>query len=264
MNQSLIHDEQDHFALAFRQTFGKIEGTKARRILNILMESLFFYREDDVDLFGLLRRRQSLFRDFFYEFFGWQLYVDDRLARLVKNDVCNPALRPSQRHIFHISGRLQFVVFSLLLEFHQQQADAQNIDLDREPEVRFVLADFVQFVFERYRRELGDQAPAEQEVLNAMRQVFRELQRFRLIAERERQGVVETVGPAAAFTHEGMDHVLYALLPGLRCYRPEALTREDLLGRSTAPANTADADESHANADDECDTADDDGNGDDA
>jgi len=149
MNQNLPHDEQDHFALAFRQTFGKIDGAKARRILNILLESPFFYREDDVDLFGLLRRRQSLFRDFLNEFFGWELYVDDHLARLIKGEVFNRALRPTQRHIFHLSGRLQFVVFSLLLEFHQQQADVQNIDLDRESEVRFVLADFVQFVFER-------------------------------------------------------------------------------------------------------------------
>lgn len=251
MNQNLIHDEQDHFTSAFRQTFGKIDGSKARRILNILLESPFFYREDDVDLFGLLRRRQSLFHDFVNEFFGWELYVDDRLARLIKSDVFNHALRPGQRHIFHISGRIQFVLFSLLLEFHQQQADVQNIDLEREPEVRFVLADFVQFVFDRYRSELGVQMPAEQEVLNAMRHVFREMQRFRFIAERERQGVVETNGPAAAFTHEGMDHMLYALLPGLRCYRSEVLTREDLFVHSSTSATVENDDESEASADDD-------------
>lgn len=253
MNHHLMHDEQDHFAVAFRQTFGKIDGGKARRILNILLESPFFYREDDVDLFGLLRRRQSLFRDFFNEFFEWELYVDDRLARLIKSKVFNHALRPAQRHIFHLSGRLQFVVFSLLLEFHQQQADVQNIDLDREPEVRFVLADFVQFVFERYRSELGDQMPQQEELLNAMRHVFRELQRFRLIAERERQGVVETNGPTAAFTQDGMDHVLYALLPGLRCYRPEVLTREDLLMNSKTSATIDTTDEDQVATDDEDD-----------
>jgi len=84
-----------------------------------------------------------------------------------------------------------------------------------------------------------------------MRHVVGELQRFRLIAERERQGVVETEGPAAAFTQEGMEHMLYALLPGLRCYRPDVLTREDLFTRSSASASALDDDEGEA------DTADD-------
>ena len=233
------HDP-DRFATVFRHTFGKIDGGKARRILNILLESPFFYREDEVDLFGLLRRRQSLFHEFFETFFGWELYVDERLARLIKPDVANPALRPSQRHTFHISGRTQYVLFSLLLEFHQRQADVQNIDIEREPEVRFVLADFVQFVFERYRAELGDEAPAEQEILDNMRRLFAELERCRFIAERERQGVVETDGRAAAFTEQGMDNVLYALLPGLRCYRSEVMMRQDMSFRASADPATDD------------------------
>jgi len=239
MSEGHAEHDADRFATTFRQTFAKVDGSKARRVLNMLLESPFFYRGDDVDLFGLLRRRQSLFREFFDTFFGWELHVDEHVARLIKNDVTNPALRPSQRHIFHISGRIQYVLFSLLLEFHQRQADAQNVDIEKEPEVRFVLADFVQFVFERYRSELGEQAPNDQELLDAMRRLFSELERCRFIAERERQGVVEAQGRAAAFTDEGMDHVLYALLPGLRCYRSEVLTREDLFHRPSANATVA-------------------------
>lgn len=236
---SPLHDSE-RFASAFRQTFGKIGEQKARRILNILLESPFFYRGDDLDLFGLLRRRQSLFRDFFAAFFGWDLYVDDLVARLIKPVVMNPALRPTQRHVFHISGRIQFVLFSLLLEFHQRQADEQNLDIEKEAEVRFVLADFVRFVFDRYRTEVGAEGPGEQEILDSMRRLFKELERCRFIVERERQGIVENQGRAAGFTDEGMAHILYALLPGLRCYRSEVLTRDDLFVRAAAPADSSD------------------------
>lgn len=249
MTDDDAHHDANRFAAVFRQTFAKANGTKARRVMNVLLESPFFYREDDLDLFAFLRRQRAMFAQFFEEFFGWELYVDEQVARLVKPEVANPALRPSQRHVFRISGRMQYVLFCLLLEFYQRQADVQNLDIDKEPEVRFVLADFVQFVFERYRAELGEQGPAEQEVLNEMRTLFRELERCRFIAERERQGVVAAEGPSAGFTERGMEDVLYALLPGLRCYRSEVLTRDDLL---TQAARDVEQDEqTEASADDE-------------
>lgn len=222
---------------AFRNTLGKIGTEKAQRVLNVLLESPFFYRDDDVDLFGLLRRRQSLFEEFFEIFFGWELYVDRQVARLIKQKTFNPQLKPSQRHVFHVSGRHQYVLFTLLLEFYQHQADEQNVDLEREPDVRFVLADFVEFAFRRYREELGSEMPEEALILGEMRALFRKLERHRFIILAETTGVVAEEGLPAGFTREGASSVLYAMLPGLRCYRPEELNLLELLGRSHADGN---------------------------
>ncbi|MFV1964744.1 MAG: DUF2398 family protein [Pirellulaceae bacterium] len=218
---------------AFKSLFGKIGADRARRVVNVLMESPFFYRDDDVDLFGVLKRRRSVFREFFEAFFGWDLYVDDYVARLIKPKVFNTELRPTQRHVFRLSGRQEYVLFVLLLEFHQRQADEQNLDLDACDEVRFVLADFIDFVFKRFQEQLGDDAPSEEGILDGCRSLFKTLEKYRFIAERERIGVVAEAGIKAGFTKAGKSDVLYALLPGLRCYRAEALSKADILG---APA----------------------------
>jgi hypothetical protein len=237
----MIPVEQDlatgSVAAAFRSTLGKIGAEKAQRVLNVLLESPFFYRDDDVDLFGLLRRRQALFQEFFEVFFGWDLYVDQQVARLIKPRTFNPQLKPGQRHVFRVTGRHQYVLFILLLEFYQHQADEQNVDLEREPEVRFVLADFVEFAFKRYREELGSGMLEEAFILSEMRSLFKKLEHHRFIALAETTGVVMDEGLSAGFTREGASSVLYGMLPGLRCYRPEELNGLELLGRPRADDN---------------------------
>lgn len=220
---------------ACKAVFGKIGTDRARRVINVLMESPFFYRDDDIDLFGTLRRRRTVFGDFFEAFFGWELYVDDYVARLIKPKVFNTELKPTQRHVFRLSGRQEYVLFVLLLEFHQRQADEQNLDLDACDEIRFVLADFIDFVFKRYQEQLGEDAPSEEKILDACRSLFKTLEKYRFIAERERIGVVVEEGIRAGFTREGKNNVLYALLPGLRCYRAEALNKADMIGGPATP-----------------------------
>jgi hypothetical protein len=208
--------------------FSKVGVENARRILNILLESPFFYPDDDRVLFGVLRRNIPTFELFFEECFGWELYVDDVLARLVKPKVFNPMLSPGQRHIFRVTGRQEYVLLMLLLEFQEDQAERQNIDLAKAHEVCFVLEDFVTFVFQRFRQELKDDSPSEEKILEWARLLFGKLEHHRFIALREKAGKVKDEGPAAGFTREGTCDVLYALLPGLRCYRPEALDGAEL------------------------------------
>jgi len=227
-------DGSDSIAAAFRNTFGKIGAEKTQRVINILLESPFFYRDDDVDLFGLLRRRQSLFQEFFEVFFGWELYVDHHVARLIKPRTFNPQLKPSQRHVFRITGRHQYVLFVLLLEFYQHQANEQNVDLEREPELRFVLADFVEFVFKRYREDLGDETPEESVIFGEMGSLFRSLVQYRFISLAEMTGTVAEEGLPTGFTRQGASSVLYSMLPGLRCYRSEELNGLELLRRPLA------------------------------
>lgn len=224
-------------AVAFRNTLGKVGAEKAQRVLNVLLESPFFYRDDDVDLFGLLRRRQALFQEFFEVFLGWELYVDHQVARLIKPKTFNPQLKPSQRHVFRVTGRHQYVLFILLLEFYQHQADEQNVDLEREPDVRFVLADFVEFAFKRYREELGSAMPEESVVLGEMRSLFKKLEQHRFIALAETTGAVAEAGLSVGFTRDGASSVLYGMLPGLRCYRAEELNGQEFLARPCANAD---------------------------
>lgn len=93
-----------------------------------------------------------------------------------------------------------------------------------------VYENFRIFVFKRFQERLGDDAPSEEKILDGCRSLFKTLEKYRFIAERERIGVVADIGIKAGFTKEGKRDVLYALLPGLRCYRAEALSKADMLG----------------------------------
>ncbi|MDA7978975.1 MAG: TIGR02678 family protein [Pirellulales bacterium] len=227
---------------AFRGLFANRVGiARAREILNVLMESPFFYRDDDLDLFETLRRRRSVFADFFQSFYGWELYVDTQVARLIKPKVYNSELNPTQRHIFRLSGRNEFVLFVLLLEFHQRQADEQNLDLETCDEVRFVLGDFIEFAFRRYRDELSDDdSVPEDKLFDHCRALFTKLELYRFIAVRQREGEVKEKGLRYGFTRTGKDDVLYALLPGLRCYRAEALNQLDFDPKAVVDGDVSD------------------------
>ena len=225
MKQELANSDA---GTAFRSVFARVGAPRAKEIINFLIESPFFYRDDNLDLFEALRRRKSVFADFFEEFFGWELYVDSQVARIIKPKTHNSVLNPTQRHIFRLSGRHEYVMFVLLLEFHQLQADEQNLDLESCDEVRFVLGDFNDFVFSRYRKTLSDEnSISDDKLFDHCRNLFQKLERFRFISVREKQGRAADDGLRVGFSETGKHDVLYALLPGLRCYRAEALTQLD-------------------------------------
>lgn len=224
------------------EVFARVGPEKTRRILNVLTEAPFFYRTDDVDLFGVLRRSAELFEEFFATLFGWRLHVDSQLARLIKPVTCNPRLTPRQRHVFRISGRHEYIILTLLLEFHQLQADQQNLTLDECDEVCFVLADFIEFVFSRYQEELADDSPSEDRLLETTRALFSKLEQHRFLAVRQRVdkavdeglkiGFVRERGAAAFAAPQAASSILYALLPGIRCYRPDQLVPEDFAAKA--------------------------------
>ncbi len=238
-------EETDWEAIA-HEAFSRVGPEKARRILNVLTEAPFFYRSDDVDLFGVLRRNVDVFEGFFATLFGWQLHVDAQLARVIKPVTCNPRLTPRQRHIFRISGRHEYIVLTLLLEFHQLQADQQNLNLDECDEVCFVLADFIEFVFSRYQEELGEDSPTEDRLLDTMRSLFGKLEQHRFLAVRQRADKAAEEGLRVGFTRDRSSgpysapsasaSILYALLPGIRCYRPDELFTDDFAPTTAAGA----------------------------
>ena len=204
---------------ARRTPFEHLSRSKVRGVLNHLTESTFFYRSDDADLFEYLRRQRAEFARFFEDHFGWELYVDRKCARLFKTKQHNRALTRKQRHLFDLTRRDECLLFMLLLEFHEHELARLNAHYEHDEDLLFELADFVAHAIERYGAELGERAPTDRELFASIQSLFRELERHRFIDEVERQDLSEDEALAAGQTAR----VLYAFLPGLRCYDPERL-----------------------------------------
>lgn len=195
---------------------------RVRSVLNVLTESTFFYRDDDPDLFFYLRRHQGSFRDLLERYFGWRLYVDRQCARLIKDRHYNQAVRPSQRALFDLRRRDECLLFALLLEFHEEEGQRQGVTPDDDRRLRFLLADFVAFALRRAREELGEAVPEAARLFAAVHPLFEQLERHRFVRLLARK-------PAEAGDElpAGMaEHLLYELLPGIRCYDPSLAARE--------------------------------------
>jgi len=206
-----------------RQLFGKVGVDQARRVLGALLEAPFLYRSDDPDLFGVLSRNRSAFADFFATCFGWELFVDARMARVIRTSTANRALSSRERHLFQVNGRDEQVIFVLLLEFQEAEADRQLIDWSEQDTLRFVVADFVEFAFKRFRDAVTLDGRMESRLLNAAKDLFRKLDEYRLLRR------VEGARGEDDFSGEGRERAVYECLPGLRCYRAEAVETSGLL-----------------------------------
>ncbi len=205
---------------------------RVRAALNVLTEATFFYPEDDPDLFFFLRRNQAAFRQFFEHYFGWRLYVDRRCARLIKERQYNDRLRPSQRALFDLRRRDECLLFTLLLEFHEEEGQRQGAGPDDDRNLRFLLSDFVSFAIRRCREELGEASPPDKRLLEAAQPLFEQLDRHRFIRLVD-QKPAETGEALPA----GMDeYLLYEFLPGIRSYDPSQASRAIVLSayRGTA------------------------------
>ena len=93
---------------------------QVQALLNILLESAYFYRSDNEDLFLFLRRCQEEFREFFREFFGWELIIDVKCARVYKGKWYNDAITPANRQQFRLGTRDDCIAFMLLIEFFEK------------------------------------------------------------------------------------------------------------------------------------------------
>lgn len=199
--------------------FEKQSADRVRDVCNVLLESPFFYREDEPDLFAYLRRHQAEFREFFETYFGFGLFVDRKCARLLKERTVNPRLPPRARDLFDLSRRDECAVFLMLLEFTEEEMQRQNISYESDRNLFFLLATFVEHVFRRFRELLKEELPEEERLFQVVGQVMRKLERYRLVRVKE-------TGAAAEWERlpEGLErHVLYEALPGLHAHSPAGL-----------------------------------------
>ena len=216
MNDTEPTDEIMPTGAAPQAAFEHLSRRRVQSVLNCLTEATFFYREDDRDLFDYLRRHRAEFERFLGDWFGWELHVDRKCARLFKRHQSNSALTPKQRYLFDLTKRDECILFMLLLEFHEMQLAAQNVHYEHDEDLNFVLADFVTHAVSAYRKRLGDSAPSDRELFLAIQSLFRELERHRFLRLQER-------GPEDGAAGDPARHLLYTVLPGLHCYDPSRL-----------------------------------------
>lgn len=200
---------------------------KTKAILNHLTETTFFYRTDAPELYLYLRRNQQAFKDFLHEHFGWRLYVDEHVARIIKERIWNEKVKPSQRALFDLRRRDQCLLFAILLEYHDHERNAQGLTIDEAESLKFHYGDFLTFAQSRARHELGEKAPSMEQLQSAGKELFEQLERHRFVRLVERKRAdVNDLEPS------GLEvHLLYEMLPGIRCYDATIMHQQAVFAR---------------------------------
>lgn len=200
-----------------REQLEKIGRDTYQAILNILTESPFFYADDDPPRFTSLRRHKSAFEKFFGKFFGWRLYVDAKMARLIRDKNFNRALRPGHQRYFNLTSRLECVLFLILLEFYEHECDQQNFSYEESQNLRFTYGSYYGFCRMKLDAQLGDSAPSDKILDQEARALLRWLEMYRLLRVIETgQEILADRGP----------ELLIEALPGLNCYEGAKMADE--------------------------------------
>jgi len=199
------------------KSLDRLNHELVRRVLNVLTEAPYFYREDDPPLFHYLRRNRSTFKAFFKGTFEWDLLVDARCARLLKRgDRENPALKGSETDAFHLPRRNQCLVFALLLEFFEIEARRVNWDYERDAYLRFFHNDFFEHAKNRFRSLLTDRTPDDGVLRRDIQETWDLLKRYRFIR-------LIPPTPAEALMLDRREGELYEFLPAVCVYDANVL-----------------------------------------
>ncbi|MDP8237494.1 MAG: DUF2398 family protein [Candidatus Hatepunaea meridiana] len=162
---------------------------RVQSILNILIESPYFYRTDDRngDLFPFLLRHKTLFREFFEQYYGWDLIIDSgqKCARVYKSRWYNSAISEGRRFALQLTRRDETLAFMLLLEFFELQLDEQNVSVEEPDNLRFYSGDLLVHVKRRLHEEYPERIEdySEESVRRILRELMPKLVQFRLLSE---------------------------------------------------------------------------------
>lgn len=188
-----------------------------RAILNILLEAPYFYKEDDERLFLALSQYRRAFDAFFRRFYGWELVVDARCARLYKPRWYNERITPANRDMFDFTRRDDCIAFLLLLEFFERELQEQDASPDDPEPLRFRYGSLLEYECRRFRELLPDKAEKypDEAVRRILRGILPTLRRYRFL---------RPVQPPADEAVRDED-TLYECLPALWHYQPERLAQ---------------------------------------
>lgn len=196
-----------------------------RRALNVLTEAPYFYLEDDRALFQYLRRNRNAFQNFAKFYFGWDLIVDARCARLIKRgDRENPELKSGHVDSFHLPRRNLALVFLILLELFEIEYRRVNWQYERDPYLRFFHNDYFEYAKGRFRALLGDRAPDDGALRRDIQETWTVLIKYRFI-----RPIPPT--PAELLVMDRKQGELYEFLPAVMCYDSNVLRDPDWLER---------------------------------
>jgi len=190
---------------------------RVQAVLNVLLESPYFYKTDHEEHFLFLRRYQREFAGFFESSFGWQLVVDAKCARLYKETWYNERITPSNRDLFNFTRRDECLAFMLLLEFFEHKLEEDAVSVEEPDNIRFRFGDLL--LFERARfldlfpEQTGDYT--EEDVRRIMRPVMPQLEKYRFLLRIEPPDD-EMVEP---------DDTIFECLPALWHYSVQRISR---------------------------------------
>jgi len=193
------------------------QKSRVQAVLNILLESPYFYKTDHEDYFLFLRRYQREFSGFFEDIFGWQLVVDSKCARLYKETWFNDRITPSNRDLFNFTRRDECISFMLLLEFFEHKLEEDSASVEEPDNIRFRFGDLLLFERTRFLELFPDQTDSytDEDVRKIMRPVMPQLEKYRFLLKIDPPDD-ETIAP---------DDTIYECLPALWHYSVQRISR---------------------------------------
>jgi len=157
---------------------------RVRAILNILVESPYFYRTDDEDLFFFLRRHRGEFGSFFETFYGWRLLMDSKCARVYKDRWYNESVTEANRDVFDFRSRDECIGFMILLEYFEHLLEENAMTVEDPEAPKFLFGDLLRYVHRRF----ASLFPSEEEKYTeehvrsrVLRRILPTLERYRLL-----------------------------------------------------------------------------------
>ncbi len=199
-------------------TLLKRHGDKVQKVLNIMIESPYFYAQDDHDSFLFLRRHRTEFVEFFNHFYGWSLLIDSKCARVYKTEWHNKAITPANRSLFNFSKRDECLAFMILLEFFEQQLEENSMTVEDKQNLRFHFGDLLDYSQKRFTEIFPDKHDeySQDKVRDKIwKPVMPELEKHRFLTK------IKPPEDLQAATAE----LIYEAMPALYHYNGAALSR---------------------------------------
>ncbi len=193
-------------------------GDRVQKVLNIMIESPYFYAQDDHDAFLFLRRHRADFVEFFKQFYGWSLLIDSKCARVYKGEWHNTAITPANRSLFNFSKRDECLAFMMLLEFFEQQLEENGMTVADKQNLRFHFGDLLEYSHKRFIEIFPDkhEAYSQDKVRDKIwKTVMPELEKHRFITKIRPPEDLQTVST----------DLIYEAMPALYHYNSTALSR---------------------------------------
>ena len=211
-------------AMSAFDTLLQNQKPRVQAVLNILLESPYFYKTDHEEHFLFLRRYQREFAGFFEETFGWQLVSDAKCARLYKPEWFNDRITPSNRDLFTFTRRDECLAFMLLLEFFESRLEEESASVEEPDNIRFRFGDLLLYTRNRFTELFPEQASgySDEDVRKILRSVMPQLEKYRFLVRLDPPDD-ERIEP---------DDTIYECLPALWHYSVQRISRP--LGESPA------------------------------